>query len=99
EIYIDRQPMTRLPPYHRNIGMVFQSYALFPHMSVFDNVAFPLRMRRSGQADTRRGVARVLEIVNLRGYEQRFPRELSGGQQQRVALARAIVFDPRVLLM
>jgi spermidine/putrescine ABC transporter ATP-binding subunit len=99
EIYLDRRPLTRLAPYDRNIGMVFQSYALFPHMTVRDNIAFPLRMRRATAADTQRGVARVLDIVNLQGYERRYPRELSGGQQQRVALARAIVFNPPVLLM
>jgi spermidine/putrescine ABC transporter ATP-binding subunit len=99
EVYLDQRPITRLAPYDRNIGMVFQSYALFPHMTVFDNIAFPLRMRRAGPADIQGGVDRVLEIVNLRGYDRRYPRELSGGQQQRVALARAIVFNPPLLLM
>jgi putative spermidine/putrescine transport system ATP-binding protein len=99
EIYLDRRPIARLAPYDRNIGMVFQSYALFPHMTVFDNIAFPLRMRRASVGDIQRGVARVLDIVNLGGYGRRYPRELSGGQQQRVALARAIVFSPPLLLM
>ncbi|MGH7070117.1 MAG: ABC transporter ATP-binding protein [Acetobacteraceae bacterium] len=99
EIYIDDRPVSRLVPERRHLGMVFQSYALFPHMTVAENIGFPLRMRRSPRAEIRRKVATALEMVKLPGYEARMPRQLSGGQQQRVALARAIVFEPRVLLM
>jgi putative spermidine/putrescine transport system ATP-binding protein len=99
EIYIDDRPVGRVPPERRDLGMVFQSYALFPHMTVAENIGFPLRMRRRPRAEIRRKVAAALEMVKLPGYEQRMPRQLSGGQQQRVALARAIVFEPRVLLM
>src|SRR5205807_3214559 len=80
------------------IGFVFQSYALFPHLSVFDNTAYGLRMRRVGADAIRAAVTEVLALVGLTGLERRFPGELSGGQQQRVALARAIVIRPRVLL-
>jgi ABC-type nitrate/sulfonate/bicarbonate transport system ATPase subunit len=84
---------------HPNIGVVFQNYALFPHMTVSDNVAFPLRMRREPKASIRERVARALDMVHLAGLGDRLPRQLSGGQQQRVALARALVFDPGLLLM
>ena len=99
EIMIDGQPMLGRPPYRRNIGVVFQSYALFPHMTVFDNVAYPLVMRRVARAEIRQRVGRALELVRLGGLEARYPRQLSGGQQQRVALARALVFEPPLLLM
>ncbi len=99
EIAIDGQPITGMAPEHRNIGVVFQNYALFPHMTVFDNVAFPLRMRRQPRADIRTRVERALDMVHLAGLGARLPRQLSGGQQQRVALARALVFDPGLLLM
>jgi spermidine/putrescine ABC transporter ATP-binding subunit len=91
--------VTVAPPAQRDIGMVFQNYALFPHMSVAENIAFPLRMRRVGAAEIQRKVEEVLRLVELDGYEDRMPRQLSGGQQQRVALARAIVFGPRLLLL
>jgi spermidine/putrescine ABC transporter ATP-binding subunit len=87
------------PPYRRNIGVVFQQYALFPHLTVFQNVAYPLEMRRMSKRDIRDRVARALELVRLTGFESRYPKQLSGGQQQRVALARAIVFEPPLLLM
>ena len=87
------------PVHQRNIGVVFQQYALFPHLNVFRNVAYPLEMRRVSKSEIGRRVARTLEMVRLTGFEGRLPRELSGGQQQRVALARAIVFEPRLLLM
>jgi putative spermidine/putrescine transport system ATP-binding protein len=87
------------PVHRRNIGVVFQQYALFPHLNVFRNVAYPLEMRRIGKPEIARRVANALEMVRLTGFEGRLPRELSGGQQQRVALARAIVFEPRLLLM
>jgi spermidine/putrescine ABC transporter ATP-binding subunit len=91
--------ITERPPYRRNIGVVFQQYALFPHLTVFQNVAYPLQMRRAAKADIARRVGRVLSLVRLDGFADRHPRQLSGGQQQRVALARAIVFEPPVLLM
>ncbi|MCE2690407.1 MAG: ABC transporter ATP-binding protein [Rubrivivax sp.] len=88
-----------MPPERRNVGMVFQSYSLFPHMDVFDNVAFPLKLRKVSRAEIQRRVASALEMVQLPGYERRRPSELSGGQRQRVAFARAVVFEPAVLLM
>jgi len=88
-----------VPTYRRNLGMVFQSYALFPHMSVFDNVAFGLRMRRVSRGEVPRLVADAMALVRLEGLEGRRPAELSGGQQQRVALARAVVTKPAVLLL
>ncbi|HMK78569.1 MAG TPA: ABC transporter ATP-binding protein [Xanthobacteraceae bacterium] len=89
----------RLAPHKRGIGMVFQNYALFPHMSVGANIAFPLRLRRVAKADIARRVDEALALVQLAGYASRRVDELSGGQRQRVALARAIVFEPRILLM
>ena len=99
EILVDGQPITAMPPDRRNIGVVFQHYALFPHMTVFENVAFPLRMRRVPKPEIRSRVAEALAMVRLSGLEGRMPRQLSGGQQQRVALARALVFRPGLLLM
>ena len=99
EIYIDSRPILGLPPHRRNIGMVFQNYALFPHMTVAENIGFPLKQRGVDKATIFASVRAVLETVRLSGLEARYPRQLSGGQQQRVALARAIVFRPRVLLM
>jgi spermidine/putrescine ABC transporter ATP-binding subunit len=99
EILVDDRPITGMAPEHRNIGVVFQNYALFPHMKVFDNVAFPLKMRGRPQAAIRAQVERTLDMVHLTGLGDRLPRQLSGGQQQRVALARALVFDPGLLLM
>jgi putative spermidine/putrescine transport system ATP-binding protein len=99
EIYIDGTAIVGVPPYRRGIGMVFQSYALFPHLTVAENVGFALKQRGVGKPELVGRVAETLEIVRLGGYEARFPRQLSGGQQQRVALARAIIFHPRVLLM
>jgi putative spermidine/putrescine transport system ATP-binding protein len=83
----------------RNVGLVFQNYALFPHLSVFQNVAFGLEMRRLGRAETKARVGEALEMVRLQGFERRRPAELSGGQQQRVALARAVVIRPDLLLL
>ncbi len=99
EIYVDDRPIAAVPPWQRNIGMVFQSYALFPHMTVGENIAFPLKLRKLDKAAIARETRQVLELIGLPGYEGRYPRQLSGGQQQRIALARALVFDPRVLLM
>ncbi|NOJ60282.1 ABC transporter ATP-binding protein [Arthrobacter sp. 260] len=88
-----------LKPHRRDLGVVFQNYLLFPHMSVFDNVAYPLRQRKMDKSQIREKVTRALALVRLDPYADRLPKELSGGQQQRVAFARAIVFDPRALLM
>jgi spermidine/putrescine transport system ATP-binding protein len=99
EVLLDGQCVNRLPPERRNVNTVFQSYALFPHLSVFDNVAFGLRMRRVGQAEIRERVGQALAAVRLPEQADRKPRQLSGGQQQRVALARALVNRPRLLLL
>ncbi|HEY3849053.1 MAG TPA: ABC transporter ATP-binding protein [Acetobacteraceae bacterium] len=99
DIAIDGRSVVGLPPHKRNIGMVFQNYALFPHLTVAENIAFPLKQRGTNRADRTRLVAESLAMMRLPGYEARYPRQLSGGQQQRVALARAIVFQPRLLLM
>jgi putative spermidine/putrescine transport system ATP-binding protein len=99
EIILKGRSLRRVPPYKRDLGMVFQQYALFPHMSVRRNVAFPLEMRRLPRAEIDRMVADALELVELGQFAARLPRELSGGQQQRVALARAMVYRPALLLM
>jgi len=99
EIYVDGQPTTGLAPHARELGMMFQGYALFPHLTVQENVAFPLRARGMASREVRTRVAGALEIVELQDFAQRLPSELSGGQQQRTALARALVFGPRLLLM
>ena len=99
EVFVDGRPVAGLPPQKRDLGMVFQSYAVFPHLTVFDNIAFPLQVRRARRAEIRQRVGDALELVQLVGYDRRLPRQLSGGEQQRVALARALVFRPRVLLM
>jgi putative spermidine/putrescine transport system ATP-binding protein len=93
------QDVTMQPARSRNVGMVFQNYALFPHLTVAENLAFPLEMRKVGKAEIARRVAEVLALVELDGYSARLPRQLSGGQQQRVALARAIIFNPVLLLL
>jgi putative spermidine/putrescine transport system ATP-binding protein len=98
-ITLDGKSVDRLPPYERNIGMVFQNYALFPHMSVADNVAFPLSVRKMPKAEIGPRVTRALEMVRLERFKDRKPAQLSGGQQQRVALARALVFQPTLVLM
>jgi spermidine/putrescine ABC transporter ATP-binding subunit len=99
ELFIDDQRVTDTPPHQRSIGMVFQNYALFPHMNVADNVAFGLKMRKTSRDEIRKRVAAALDIVRLGGLGDRRPRQLSGGQQQRVALARALVINPQVLLL
>jgi len=91
--------VSTLPPHKRNLGMLFQNYALFPHMTVAQNVAYPLRERKVPKAEITRRVAEVLELVQLTGRDDNVPSQLSGGQQQRVALARAIVFGPKALLL
>lgn len=98
-ILIDGQDVTRQPVHQRNIGMVFQSYALFPHMTVAQNVAFGLRMRNVAKSEQKQRVREALQLVELDGLEQRYPKQLSGGQQQRVALARAFVYRPSLLLL
>ncbi|PBB91320.1 Fe3+/spermidine/putrescine ABC transporter ATP-binding protein [Mesorhizobium sp. WSM3864] len=98
-ITLEGQPVDRLPPYQRNIGMVFQNYALFPHMTVEENVGFPLSVRQVSKADIAARVGRVLDMVRLKQFGDRRPAQLSGGQQQRVALARALVFQPSLVLM
>jgi putative spermidine/putrescine transport system ATP-binding protein len=99
EIFLDGRPITRVPTWEREIGMVFQNYALFPHMSVAGNVGYGLRMRGVGRKDIAERVASALAMVKLAALANRRPRQLSGGQQQRVALARALVINPKVLLL
>jgi spermidine/putrescine ABC transporter ATP-binding subunit len=99
QILVNGEDIAFRPPHKRNIGMVFQNYALFPHMTVAENIAFPLKMRRWPRDRIEQAVREALQLVRLPGFEQRYPRQLSGGQQQRVALARALVFRPPVLLM
>jgi spermidine/putrescine transport system ATP-binding protein len=98
-VYLGNQDVTDLPPFKRNANTVFQNYALFPHLSVFENVAFGLRRRKVPAGEIRGQVAFMLKLVELPGYERRKPNELSGGQQQRVALARALINHPQVLLL
>ncbi|WP_439815937.1 ABC transporter ATP-binding protein [Zavarzinia sp. CC-PAN008] len=98
-IYLDSRPIDNLPPHKRDIGMVFQNYALFPHMTVSENIAFPLMVRKLPKAEIATKVEKVLDLVQLRGFGNRRPAQLSGGQQQRVALARALVFEPALILM
>ena len=98
-VVIGDRDVTHVPPRQRGLGMVFQSYALVPHMSVFDNIAFPLRIRRAAKAEIKERVGKILEIVQLGHIAHRKPRELSGGQQQRVAIARCLVYAPPVILM
>ena len=99
DILLNGKSITHLPTYRRNIGIVFQNYALFPHMTVEQNLAFPLEARRMPKVDIEKKIARILNIVQLKGYKQRKTNQLSGGQQQRVALARALIFDPTLVLM
>ena len=98
-VRFDGKEMIHAPPHRRNVGLVFQNYALFPHMSVLENVAYPLRQRRVGRRECGERAASALETVRLAGFGARRVDQLSGGQRQRVALARAIVFEPRLLLM
>jgi putative spermidine/putrescine transport system ATP-binding protein len=98
-VFIEGRDATELPPSRRGLGMVFQNYALMPHMTVFDNIAFPLRVRKLARAEIQRRVAEVLDIVQLPKVARRKPRELSGGQQQRISLARCIVYNPAIILM
>jgi spermidine/putrescine ABC transporter ATP-binding subunit len=97
-ILIDGTHIEGLPPNRRNIGLVFQSYALFPHLTIFENVAFGLRLRRVAETELKRRVGQALDLVGLPDLAGRYPRELSGGQQQRIAIARSVVLEPRILL-
>lgn len=98
-ILVDGEPVNHVPTYKRDMGVVFQSYALFPHMTVEENIAFPLQMRGISKPESATRVAKALDMVQLSAMADRWPAQLSGGQQQRVALARALVFEPRVVLM
>tara|TARA_Y100000590_G_scaffold381136_1_gene450056 strand:- start:944 stop:2035 length:1092 start_codon:yes stop_codon:yes gene_type:complete len=99
EIFLEGKPISKIPPYEREIGMVFQNYALFPHMTVQENLAFPLEVRKIPKSEIKDKVNKALDMVELGNFGTRFPAQLSGGQQQRVALARALVFEPRLVLM
>jgi len=99
EIFLKRTPISKIAPYERGIGMVFQNYALFPHMTVQENLAFPLEVRKISKPDAKEKVEKALNMVELGDFGTRFPAQLSGGQQQRVALARALVFEPQLVLM
>lgn len=98
-VIVGGKDYTKIPPNKRNIGLVFQNYALFPHLSVFDNIAYGLRRRKIERPEIARRVSKILDLVSLNGLEQRLPAQLSGGQRQRVALARAIVIEPELLLL
>jgi iron(III) transport system ATP-binding protein len=99
EIFFGKKEVSPVPPYGRNIGMVFQNYALWPHMTIFDNIAYGLKLRKFPRGEISAKVLHALQLVNLSGLEKRYPGQLSGGQQQRVALARALVLNPDVLLL
>jgi putative spermidine/putrescine transport system ATP-binding protein len=99
EIMLDGTPINNVPPHKRGIGMVFQNYALFPHMTVAENLAFPLQVRKTSRPDTERKVQRALDMVEMGDFGNRRPAQLSGGQQQRIAVARALVFEPDLVLM
>ncbi|RRU71926.1 ABC transporter ATP-binding protein [Stutzerimonas chloritidismutans] len=99
EILLDGRAINNVPPHKRDMGMVFQNYALFPHMTVSENLAFPLSVRGMAKPDIKERVKRALAMVQLEGFRNRYPAQLSGGQQQRVALARALVFEPQLVLM
>ncbi|WP_247493895.1 ABC transporter ATP-binding protein [Bradyrhizobium sp. 142] len=99
QVLLDDKDITRLPPHRRELGVIFQNYALFPHMTVAENVAYPLRMRRMAKVEVETRVRRILDQVHLGAFASRYPHQMSGGQQQRVAIARALVFDPPVLLL
>ena len=99
EIYVNGQPIRHTTPHKRNIGMVFQNYALFPHMTIAENLAYPLKFRNLKKADKKARVNKYLDLVELQSFANRYPNQLSGGQKQRVALARALVYEPQLVLM
>jgi ABC-type Fe3+/spermidine/putrescine transport system ATPase subunit len=99
EVWIDGRNVTEVPPHKRELGMVFQNFALFPHMTVFENVEFPLMIRRMEKQERRKRVMEALRLIRMESYEKHYPRQVSGGQQQRVGLARALVYQPKVLLL
>ena len=99
EIYYNGNPVNNIPPHKRGIGMVFQNYALFPHMTVGKNLAFPLKVRKLGKKEVNEAVLEALDMVQMKDFVDRYPGQLSGGQKQRVALARALVFKPELVLM
>jgi len=99
EILLNGQDVTFIPPHKRNIGMVFQNYALFPHMTVYENIAFPLKMHKVSKHEIEKRVKQALDMVELPQHADRYPSQLSGGQQQRIALARALSFEPGLILM
>jgi spermidine/putrescine ABC transporter ATP-binding subunit len=99
EIYLDDRKITPIPPEKRGIGMVFQNYALWPHMTVYGNLAFSLQIRKVPKNEITKKIKKVLDMVQLEGYENRYPRQMSGGQQQRIAMARALVFEPDIMLL
>ncbi|GEN32691.1 polyamine ABC transporter ATP-binding protein [Aneurinibacillus danicus] len=99
DVYIKGKNVTHIPPYKRDLGMVFQTYSLFPHMTVYENLDFGLRLRKVPKPKKQNRIARALDLVKMSGLEHRYPRELSGGQRQRVAIARALVVEPELLLL
>jgi putative spermidine/putrescine transport system ATP-binding protein len=99
EIYLEDRPIGSIPPHKRNIGFCFQNYALFPHMTISENIAYPLHVRKMPKDEIEKKVSKTLEMVELPGFEGRRPAQLSGGQKQRIALARALVFEPQLVLM
>lgn len=99
DIRLEDQLINKIPPHKRNFGMVFQNYALFPHLSVAENIAYPLSVRKVGRSEREERVNRALDRVHMRALAHRYPAQLSGGQQQRIALARALVYEPRLVLM
>lgn len=99
EVHIKGNNVTKVPPYKRDLGMVFQTYSLFPHMTVYENLSFGLTLRKVGKAEQKKKISKALELVKMSGLENRYPRELSGGQRQRVAISRALVVEPELLLL
>lgn len=99
DIYVDGKKINKLPPYERNLGLVFQNYALFPHLTVFNNLAYALNIKKSPKEKTKKEVKTIMKMLGLDGYENRLPRQLSGGEQQRVSLGRTLLSQPQILLL